>query len=213
MSDLLFNHGDESGEVTNWFRNLENGDEQAAEKLWEYCFPKMLAHSKRRLPPNFRKALDEEDIALSAFRSLCSRARRGHLQSIQGRDELIKLLTVITTRKTLNHIKFESREKRGSGKVRGESWFFSSRDHSHANSGSAMEQCEAAVDTPALMAQYTEQCKRMLDELQDPVLETIVLLRLEGYGIDEIAERMGCAKRTVERRLKLIREIWKQHQC
>ena len=153
---------DGTEDVTNWFRELEKGDENAAEKLWEYCVPKMLAHSRRRLPASFCKVLDEEDIALSAFRSLCERARRGDLQSIQGRNELLKLLSVITTRKTLNYIKHETREKRGSGKVRGESWFSSAQngDGCHPNHG--MDGCEGPSDSPALMAQYTEQCKQML---------------------------------------------------
>jgi DNA-directed RNA polymerase specialized sigma24 family protein len=213
MSDVV--PDDETGEgedVTRWFRALEKGDERAAEELWEYCVPKMLAHSRRRLPESFRKALDEEDIALSAFRSLCARARRGDLQSIQGRTELLKLLSVITTRKTLNYIKRETREKRGSGKVRGESWFGSAQSGGDRLSTDGIDGFEGPSDSPELMAQYTEQCKQMLDELEDPVLETVVLLRLEGYTIAEIAERMSCAKRTVERRLSLIREIWNQLQ-
>jgi DNA-binding CsgD family transcriptional regulator len=31
---------------------------------------------------------------------------------------------------------------------------------------------------------------------------------MEGYTNDEIAERLGCARRTVARRLELIRKIW-----
>lgn len=34
------------------------------------------------------------------------------------------------------------------------------------------------------------------------------MLRLEKYSVDEIAERIGCARRSVERRLNLIRSIW-----
>lgn len=200
-----------NADVTDWFRSVEQGDERAAELLWEFCVPKMLAFSKNRLPSNLRKSLDEEDIALSAFRSLCARARQGDLTSIRGRDDLLKLLHCITTRKTLNHIKHETREKRGSGKVRGESWFSSSSSEPSGKAPTGIDQFEGPLPSPALLAQYAEQCQQMLDQLQDPVLETIVLLRLEGYGIDEISERMGCAKRTVERRLNLIRQIWEQH--
>ena len=39
---------------------------------------------------------------------------------------------------------------------------------------------------------------------------SIALRRLEGYENAEIARELGCALRTVERRLALIRQIWEQ---
>ena len=47
-----------------------------------------------------------------------------------------------------------------------------------------------------------------LDRLGDATLRQIALWRMEGYTSDEIAGRLGCARRTVARRLDLIREIW-----
>jgi DNA-directed RNA polymerase specialized sigma24 family protein len=34
---------------------------------------------------------------------------------------------------------------------------------------------------------------------------------LEGFTTEEIAAKLGCAPRTVERRLRLIRLIWEKH--
>ena len=39
-------------------------------------------------------------------------------------------------------------------------------------------------------------------------LRAIALLKLEGYGNGEVAERLGCARRTVERKLQLIARLW-----
>ncbi|WP_231743943.1 ECF-type sigma factor [Stieleria neptunia] len=50
------------------------------------------------------------------------------------------------------------------------------------------------------------------DQLDDSVLQTVALLRLEGDSVDEIAQRLGCAKRSVERRLNLIRTIWQSDE-
>jgi hypothetical protein len=33
--------------------------------------------------------------------------------------------------------------------------------------------------------------------------------RLKGHTVDEIAARLGCARRTVARRLELIRTLWR----
>jgi DNA-directed RNA polymerase specialized sigma24 family protein len=32
--------------------------------------------------------------------------------------------------------------------------------------------------------------------------------RLDGYTVEEIAARLGCAPRTVERKLQVIRSLW-----
>ena len=53
-----------------------------------------------------------------------------------------------------------------------------------------------------------DETARLLDRLGDDSLRQIALWRMEGYTSDEIAGRLGCARRTVARRLDLIREIW-----
>jgi len=35
---------------------------------------------------------------------------------------------------------------------------------------------------------------------------------MEGYTNEEIAQRLGCARRTVQRRLNLIQDVW-QHEA
>ena len=39
---------------------------------------------------------------------------------------------------------------------------------------------------------------------------TIANIRMEGHSNQEIAKKLGCTERTVERRLQRIREIWEQ---
>jgi DNA-directed RNA polymerase specialized sigma24 family protein len=39
-------------------------------------------------------------------------------------------------------------------------------------------------------------------------LERIAMWKLDGLTNSEIAERLGCVTRTVERRLDLIRKVW-----
>lgn len=202
-----------SPDVTVWFRALGAGDENAAERLWEYCMPRLLSYSRTRLPPKLRKALDEEDVALSAFKSLCAGARAGNLQSVQNRKELWSLLTCITARKTSGYIKHETRQKRGGGQVRGESIFqLADSSHRQGTESGGIENhtpiIGRASDSPDVIAEFADTCETMLDALEDDMLRTIAVLRLEGYSVEEIAQRVGCAKRSVERRLALIRRIW-----
>jgi DNA-directed RNA polymerase specialized sigma24 family protein len=55
-----------------------------------------------------------------------------------------------------------------------------------------------------------EQYERLLGRLEKPSLRTIAQLKLEGYSNEEVAERLDCSLRTVERRLWLIRTIWSE---
>jgi DNA-directed RNA polymerase specialized sigma24 family protein len=53
-----------------------------------------------------------------------------------------------------------------------------------------------------------EECQRLLNRLGDRDLQAVALLRLEGYSVEEVADRLGCAPRSVKRKLALIRTVW-----
>ena len=55
-----------------------------------------------------------------------------------------------------------------------------------------------------------EECRHLLGLLGDPELESVALLRMEGYTVEEIAERLGYVPRTIKRKLRLIRGVWEQ---
>ena len=64
--------------------------------------------------------------------------------------------------------------------------------------------------TPELAAMAAEQCERLLDALPDDEFRTIAAWKLEGYTNDEIAEKIPCSVRTVERKLRIIRKSWER---
>ena len=111
------------GSVTVWIGELKVGDHDAAQRLWERYFRKMVELARARLQTFRRRAGDEEDVALSAFYSFVRGAEGGRFQQLRDRDNLWPLLVVITARKAIDVRKHEAREKRGGGKVRGEAEF------------------------------------------------------------------------------------------
>ena len=50
--------------------------------------------------------------------------------------------------------------------------------------------------------------ERFLEELSEATLRGIVSLKLDGFTNQEIAKQLGCATRTIERKLNLIRRLW-----
>lgn len=53
-----------------------------------------------------------------------------------------------------------------------------------------------------------ELIARFLEQLSEATLRGIVTLKMHGFTNEEIAEKLGCATRTVERKLNLIRRLW-----
>ena len=62
--------------------------------------------------------------------------------------------------------------------------------------------------TPDFAAQVAEEYRRLLELLADDSLRQVAVWKMEGYGNDEIAEKLGSSRRTVARKLEAIRILW-----
>ncbi|MGB7326383.1 MAG: ECF-type sigma factor [Rubripirellula sp.] len=197
-------------DVTIWIQSIENGDDQPATELWNYCYPRLQRYAQKKLPSHLRRTLDDEDVALSAFKSFCLGAAQRSFPQLEGRDDLWKLLLCIASRKAQAYVRHEQREKRGGGKVRGESIFLVDEPSQGDQPAAGLGNVPGTTASPDLLAQFTDDARKLMDALKDDTVKTIALLRMEGYSVEEIAERLECGKRTVERRLTLIRKTWSE---
>src|SRR5262249_12447635 len=64
----------EPGSVSRWLGDLQEGEHEAAARLWERYAHRLVALARARLSDLPRRAADEEDVALSAFASFCRAA-------------------------------------------------------------------------------------------------------------------------------------------
>jgi DNA-directed RNA polymerase specialized sigma24 family protein len=186
-------------------RGLKAGDPQAIERLWADYFGRLVALARKSLPKAARRASDEEDIALSAFQSLCNGAAKGQFDKLDDRDDLWRLLVVITLRKARRAMRRGLSQKRGGGHVKGESVFLAAGD---ADTPAGLAEMLGGGPTPAFAAEVAEQCELLLDRLGDNRLRSIAVMKMDGYTVTEIAEELGCGQRSVERSLQLIRAKW-----
>jgi DNA-directed RNA polymerase specialized sigma24 family protein len=197
-----------SGSITYWIAQLKVGDHVAAQRLWEGYAQRLVGLARAKLQAVPRRAADEEDVVLSAFASFCRRAEQGRLPLLHDRNDLWQLLVVITARKAIDLVNHERRQKRGRGAVRGESALVGSPGSNSADEGLA--QVLGREPTPAFAAQVAEECQRLLSLLGADELRQVALAKMEGYSNEEIATRLGCVPRTVERKLRVIRTLWNQ---
>src|SRR5262245_51636439 len=89
------------GSVTHWIGDLKSGGDSAAQHLWERYFQRLVRLARKKLQSDRRPrtAEDEEDAALSAFDSFCRGVDRGRFPRLTDRDDLWRLLVVLTLRK------------------------------------------------------------------------------------------------------------------
>jgi DNA-directed RNA polymerase specialized sigma24 family protein len=145
---------------------------------------------------------DEEDVALSAFKSFCRGAEQGRFPQLSDRYDLWRLLFVITERKAIDLVNHEKAQKRGEGLVRHEGSFAGD------SSAAAFDNIAGREPTPEEAAQVAEQFRRLLDALGDETLRAVAIAYMEGYTNKEIAEWINRSVPAVERKLNRIRKIW-----
>jgi DNA-directed RNA polymerase specialized sigma24 family protein len=191
--------------IASWLLGARAGDEAAAQQLWERYFRRLVQLAREKLPAHARRAFDEEDVAHSAMRCFLNAVAQDRYPQLADRHGLWNLLVVITARKAKAYLRRQQRAKRGFGQVQGETAFLS--PHAEA---AGIDQVLGTEPTPEFAAQVAEECQRLLELLGDATLRQIALLRMQSFTVEEIATKLDSTKRTIERRLQIIRKTWEQ---
>jgi DNA-directed RNA polymerase specialized sigma24 family protein len=181
--------------VTEWLGRLQAGDVAGAQRLWQRYFERLVGLAKKKLQGGKLRLGDEEDVALSAFHSFCRAAEAGRFPQLSDRKDLWQILIMLTARKAWALKKHEGRAKRGGGA---------------AATTADVEAIVGPEPSPEFAAQMAEEFQILLDNLADVELRQVALWKLEGWTNEEIATKLDCVLRTVERKLSVIRQIWNQ---
>jgi RNA polymerase sigma factor (sigma-70 family) len=194
------------GSVTRMIQLLRSDDaaerDLAARLIWTRYFRDLLELARHNLNKRIRRREDEEDVLQSMYKSFCLRQQRGEFD-LASRDALWKLLVTITLRKARNAAKKQMREKRDVGREQ----TIAGQDDGESGQW-VLEQMDSSGPSPAEAALLNEALERRLEALDDVQLTEIALWRLEGYTNREIADRLDCTERSVERRMERIRNRW-----
>src|SRR6516162_9602675 len=142
------------GSVTRWVTALKGGDVAAAQPLWERYHRRLIVLARDKLRTAQRRAADEEDVVQSAFHSFFRGVFQGRFPELGDRDNLWRLLVVITARKALDQLTSEHAKRRGGTPDN------NLRIHLE---DAAIEQVIGDEPTPEFAAQVAEQYHRLLD--------------------------------------------------
>ncbi len=190
MSD---NARNQVGSVSRLIAELKAGDEAALADLHKRYWPQLVNIARKRLKRAPIRHVDEEDVAQSALIGFYNTARDRRAGQLENRQQLLALLSHIVACKAINQIQHAMTLKQGQGQVTSLTPIaFLAVDASPTSSHEAL-----------LRDCYAHYVGGLPDELR-PFAE----MHLAGLTNAEIAARMGCVERTVERKLALLRSRW-----
>jgi DNA-directed RNA polymerase specialized sigma24 family protein len=182
-----------TGSVTNLVKGLKAGDSAAIDGLLERYRARVTGLARKRLRGAPRMVEDEDDIANKALWSLCKGARDGKFPRLNDRQDLWGLLVVITIRKATDQIAFWNAAKRRPPKATDQ-----------AVGDDDLIQRGPGPETLNILC---EEYDRLLELLGNDVLRQIAEWSVAGFQVEEIAEKIGCSRTTVFRKLRLIKKI------
>ncbi len=167
-------------------RRFRFGTTDAATLLYFRYAEQIRSLAAARLAPDLAPRLDADDIVQSVFRTFFRRAALGQFEVPDG-DDLWKLFLVIA----LNRIRSAATHHRAA-----------KRDVSRTPAWDADTEPDGRnTDALTTLQMVVEELMCELPAPQRSVIE----LRIEGYEVDQIAARISCSIRSVERTLQKFR--------
>lgn len=187
------------GSVTVWVKQLPAGDLAAQEAIFRRYQEPLVCYAAFRLKQLGVRATEADDIAQEVFMGLFRRTGDGKMPNLIDRDDLwLKLRRICGDR-----VK-DARRKRT---LATESALGDGVDVSVVGLANVAEQhfddCVLTLEH-GLLQHYLRQ--------RSPDLPEIASLRMQGYSIDQIAEKLQLPPRTVDRRVQWINELCDEYQ-
>ncbi len=182
------------GSVSLWIAQAKEGDDYALLNLHRRYWEGLVNLARQRMKRAPVPDRDAEDVAQDAFIALYESLRSGKVPRLKDRQQWIAFLSHLVACRTINEYKRAMAQRRGGGRL-------VDLDPSEV---AAIDRSELSPDHQALL----NDCYRHYLENVPEHLRPFAELHLAGLSTTEIAEQLGCVRRTVERKLQVLREYW-----
>ena len=169
-------------------RRLRGGQADAASTLYLRYALRIRRLAEEQLGAGLSRRLDPEDIVQSVFRTFFRRTKCGQYDVPEG-EELWKLLLIIS----LNKIRATARHHRSAKRDVGCTTSLGERDIARNTASEEESRLALRMTVDDLLGKLPA------------IHKEIVLQRIDGQGVAEIAARTKRARRTVERVLQSFR--------
>ncbi|MHB8900177.1 MAG: RNA polymerase sigma factor [Thermoguttaceae bacterium] len=188
----------DEGELDSLIQGLRSGEQEAIVTFWNRYGPMLERLADRNLAQGMRRRFGPEDIVQSACRTFFRRAQAGEFE-IPSEDSLWRLLCAITLTKLRQQARFHGRQRRD---VRQEKHL----DSVDLQGRPKVRQLANEAGDPEDAVEFADQMQALIGSLEEKE-RAVLELKLQEVPNEEIARRLGCAERTVRRRLERIEAI------
>ena len=193
------------GSISHWLDGLKAGDDGRHPAALGPLLPAPgRAGGRAGCRGHARRDFDEEDVALSAFHSFCDRVGRGQFPRLPTATTSGGCWSTITARKAIDGPApdpAEAGRRPGARRV--------GRHRAGAASDEGMARFLGREPTPGGGRPVRRRLDRLLARLGNPTPQDDRPAQARGPQPEEIAAELGISARTVDRKLQLIRVIWK----
>lgn len=182
---------DGSGSDGSLMRRFQAGEQDAATALYTRYAQRLQRLAERNTSSDLAPRFDAEDVVQSVFRTFFRRVQIGHYDLPAG-EELWRLLLVISLNKIRTLAMYHRAQKR-------------------SVVATVAPDSEAMAQVPDVASQdiALHSLKTVVGELVETLpaaQQQIILRRIDGCQVEEIAAETGRSKRTVERVLQTFRQ-------
>ena len=163
---------------------------------WQEYFDRLTALARKRLRNIPQQLKNEEDIACSAIKSFLRGMERNGVRPAPENDfDLWPLLATIAAGKCADLIVYLKARKRDVARI----------------TDAELDEITCHGPGPGSVAEQKEGRIRLLGMLKDDRSRRIAEWKVERLTNKEIAEKLDCSERTVEREVESIRVQWEMH--
>jgi DNA-directed RNA polymerase specialized sigma24 family protein len=197
-----------SDSVSRWLGILTSGRSTKAEQgdaeegIVGRYFKALVEKATMKLRGSPPLIADEEDVALSAFRSFFRRIDEGRFSPNDG-EGLWKILMTLVCDKIWKLRRYENQDIRDRNRTVTETQ--SGGESSEYNNGLAS--VIGDEPTPEMAALARDELAWIIKQL-DGNDQSLLTRKMDGFTNKELAKQMDVTERTICRKLKGIREIW-----
>ena len=166
---------------------LRSGDDQAATEVYERYAKRVFGLVHQQMAERLKALVQPEDIVQSVFKSVFRGINSGAYDAPEG-GTLWHLMAIVAVHKVRRNARRRSAMK---------------RDEQRTQSFDAIANFDTADScTPE---EFESAIREAIEGLKESEQE-VVILRVQGFSVEEISGKLQRSRRTIERSLNAIRE-------
>jgi RNA polymerase sigma factor (sigma-70 family) len=173
---------------------LKRSCNSAYESLWSRFLSPLKSLAQQQVGKQLQAKFDADDVVQSVFLSFVAGLNAGRLR-LDSSEELRGLLALMVTRKCARYVGRYSAGRRSVQRETGRWKEVAQNASLSAREPSPEEALALEEELTGLLAQFDDQDKEVVRAL------------LDGQSTAQIAERLGCSRRTIQRTVRRVSEV------